>query len=213
MLDFHSLHDWSRMVTQERGRDNRMMQSSCEPIRDNSLSRTIMWSEDWVLASHSPSLVWNKNTNASEIGSRNFILCITYDVFHKFIELYTSKFCQTIQDSGQDIIARQASWKHILPKCRRQTSSLFLVRLLQHLLQPLSEKQSPRNTWVYYKNVNVTEITNAIEQNCPIPFCQLSKLTMPEFKSYLFVGLPVTPNTPFINELISTERSFMILSW
>ena len=92
------------MVTQERGRDNRMMQSSCEPIRDNSLSGTIMWSEDWVLASHSPSLVWNKNKNASEIGSRNFILCITYDVFHKFIELDTSKFCQTIQDSGQDML-------------------------------------------------------------------------------------------------------------
>ena len=57
-----------------------------------------------MLASHSLSLVWNKNTNASEIGSRNFILCITYDVFHKFIELYTSKFCQMIQDSGQDML-------------------------------------------------------------------------------------------------------------
>jgi hypothetical protein len=63
------------------------------------------------------------------------------------------------------------------------------------------------------KMQNITEITDAIKKNCTILLCQLSKLTVPEFKSYLFVGLPVTPNTPFINELISTERSFMILSW
>lgn len=106
-----------------------------------------------------------------------------------------------------------AFFKHILPKCRRPASSLFLARLLQHLLQPLSGKKTQEIQVFTMKMQNITEITDATKKNCTILLCQLSKLTVPEFKSYLFVGLPVTPNTPFINELISTERSFMILSW